>query len=75
VWNSSVGSALANSPFPDENGNIIIRTFFRFAVIEYRLRVDEIRVFYDISGTTVEILAIVAKSGAYSWLAEFADPE
>jgi hypothetical protein len=34
-----------------------------------------IRVFYDVSGTTVEILAIVAKSEAESWLAEFADPE
>jgi mRNA-degrading endonuclease RelE of RelBE toxin-antitoxin system len=40
---------------------------------QYRLRVDEIRVFYDVSGTTVEILAIVAKSEAESWLAEFAD--
>jgi hypothetical protein len=34
-----------------------------------------IRVFYDVSGTTVEILAIVAKSEAESWLAEFANPE
>jgi mRNA interferase RelE/StbE len=42
---------------------------------QYRLRVDEIRVFYDVSGTTVEILAIVAKSEANSWLAKFADPE
>lgn len=42
---------------------------------QYRLRVDEIRVFHDVSGTTVEILAIVAKSEAKSWLAEFADPE
>jgi hypothetical protein len=32
-------------------------------------------VFYDISGTTVEVLAIVAKSEADSWLAQFADPE
>ena len=28
------------------------------------LRVGEVRVFYDISGTTVEVLAIVAKSEA-----------
>ena len=42
---------------------------------QYRLRVDEIRVFYDISGATVEILAIVAKSEAASWLAQFANPE
>jgi mRNA interferase RelE/StbE len=42
---------------------------------QYRLRVDEVRVSYDISGTTVEVLAIVAKSEADSWLAQFADPE
>jgi len=42
---------------------------------QYRLRVDEVRVFYDVSGTTVEILAIVAKSEAESWLAQFASPE
>jgi hypothetical protein len=41
----------------------------------YRLRVGEIRVFYDISGTTVEILAIVAKSEADTWLAQFANLE
>lgn len=31
---------------------------------QYRLRVGEVRVFYDVSGSTVEILAIVAKSEA-----------
>ncbi len=42
---------------------------------QYRLRVGEVRVFYDISGTAVEILAIVNKSEAKSWLAQFANPE
>ena len=42
---------------------------------QYRLRVGEARVFYDVSGRTVEILAIVAKSEAQSWLAQFGDPE
>jgi mRNA interferase RelE/StbE len=41
---------------------------------QYRLRVGDIRVFYDISGATVEILAIVAKSEAETWLAQFASP-
>jgi len=41
---------------------------------QYRVRVGEVRVFYDVSGTTVEVLAIVAKSEAESWLARFADP-
>ena len=42
---------------------------------QYRLRVGEVRVFYDISAATVEILAIVAKSEAESWLAQFANSE
>jgi mRNA interferase RelE/StbE len=42
---------------------------------QYRLRVDEVRVFYDVSGTTVEVLAIVAKSEAALWLAQFGSPE
>ena len=35
----------------------------------------EVRVFYDVSGSTVEVLAIVAKSEAESWLAQFGNPE
>ena len=42
---------------------------------QYRLRVDEIRVFYDITGTNVEILAIVQKSEAETWLAQFGNLE
>jgi len=42
---------------------------------QYRLRVGEVRVFYDVAGTTVEVLAIVAKSEAESWLAQFGNPE
>lgn len=42
---------------------------------QYRLRVDEVRIFYDVSGKSVEILAIVTKSEAESWLAQFGNPE
>jgi mRNA-degrading endonuclease RelE of RelBE toxin-antitoxin system len=42
---------------------------------QYRLRVGEVRVFYDVSASTVEILAIVSKSEAQQWLAQFASPE
>jgi len=42
---------------------------------QYRLRIDDIRVFYDVSGTTVEVLAIVSKSEAEPWLAQFGSPE
>ena len=38
---------------------------------QYRLRVGEVRVFYDATETTVEILATVTKSEAESWLAQF----
>ena len=34
----------------------------------FRLRVGDVRVFYDVSGKTVEILAIVPKSEAAAWL-------
>jgi mRNA-degrading endonuclease RelE of RelBE toxin-antitoxin system len=42
---------------------------------QYRLRVGEVRVFYDVSGSTVEILAIVTKLETESWLAQFGSPE
>ena len=35
---------------------------------QYRLRVDEIRVFYDVGDTVVEVLAIVDKPDAAAWL-------
>ncbi len=35
---------------------------------QYRLRVGDVRVFYDITENVVEILAIVPKSEAASWL-------
>jgi mRNA-degrading endonuclease RelE of RelBE toxin-antitoxin system len=34
----------------------------------YRLRVGDIRVFYDITETQVEVLAIVTKTEAQDWL-------
>ena len=35
---------------------------------QYRLRVDEIRVYYDVTEDTVEVLAIITKSEAQAWL-------
>ena len=37
---------------------------------QYRLRVDAIRVFYDVSTRKVEVLAIVMKADAEAWLAK-----
>jgi len=42
---------------------------------QFRLRVGEVRVFYDVSGGVVEVLAIMARSEAESWLARFESPE
>jgi mRNA-degrading endonuclease RelE of RelBE toxin-antitoxin system len=42
---------------------------------QFRLRVGEVRVFYDVSEGVVEVLAIVAKSEAESWLAQFGSAE
>jgi Cytotoxic translational repressor of toxin-antitoxin stability system len=41
---------------------------------QYRLRVGEIRVFYDVTDTEVHVLAIVEKAGAQAWLDEQGTP-
>jgi mRNA-degrading endonuclease RelE of RelBE toxin-antitoxin system len=38
---------------------------------QYWLRVDDVRIFYDVTDGTVEVLAIVSKSEAESWLVQF----
>ncbi len=35
---------------------------------QYRLRVDEVRVFYDVQEDTVQVLAVVSKAQADAWL-------
>ena len=42
---------------------------------QYRLRVEKVRVFYDVSGSTVEVLAIVPKLEAKSWLTRYGSPK
>jgi len=42
---------------------------------QYRLRVEEVRVFYDVQEGAVAILAIVPKSGAQQWLDRFGKRE
>jgi mRNA-degrading endonuclease RelE of RelBE toxin-antitoxin system len=41
---------------------------------QFRLRIDEMRVFYDVREQTVEVLAIVEKEQAQRWLAEQGTP-
>jgi mRNA-degrading endonuclease RelE of RelBE toxin-antitoxin system len=42
---------------------------------QYRLRVGETRVFYDVTETAVEVLAIVSKEEAQAWLDAEGAPE
>jgi mRNA-degrading endonuclease RelE of RelBE toxin-antitoxin system len=42
---------------------------------QFRLRVGDNRVFYDVTDETVEVLAIVAKRQAQEWLEEEGTPE
>ena len=41
---------------------------------QYRLRVNDIRVFYDVTETSVEILAIIKKQEAQAWLDQEGTP-
>ncbi len=41
---------------------------------QYRLRVADIRVFYDVTKTTVEVLAIISKDEAQAWLEDEGTP-
>ncbi len=41
---------------------------------QYRLRVGDTRVFYDVAEGVVQVLAIVPKSETTSWLAQFGKP-
>lgn len=52
-----------------------IKRLRRIAQPQYRLRIGEVRVFYDVTESTVEVLAIVAKSEANQWLSMRAKPE
>ena len=37
---------------------------------QFRLRIDDIRVFYDVTDTAVEVLTIISKAQAAEWLRE-----
>lgn len=40
---------------------------------QFRLRIDEVRVFYDVREGAVEILAIIPKSEAQEWLRQYGE--
>ena len=60
---------------PSKTSRSRIKRLRKMSQPQYRLRLDDIRVFYDINGNTVEVLAIVLKSEAATWLAKFGKAE
>jgi mRNA-degrading endonuclease RelE of RelBE toxin-antitoxin system len=42
---------------------------------QYRLRIDDIRVYYDVIESNVEIIAIISKSDSADWLARVGEAE
>ncbi len=42
---------------------------------QFRLRVEEVRVFYDVTDQEVQILAIVSKPEAEAWLGAYGEAE
>jgi len=53
---------------PTQIGKSRIKRLRGMSQPQFRLRVGEIRVFYDVTEKTVEVLAIVPKSIAVEWL-------
>ncbi|MGB7573818.1 MAG: type II toxin-antitoxin system RelE/ParE family toxin [Thermodesulfobacteriota bacterium] len=58
---------------PQKIGKSRIKKLQGISRPQYRLRVEEIRVFYDIVESTVEVLAIIPKSKATEWLEEMGE--
>ena len=55
---------------PEKVGRSRIKRLRGLAQPQFRLREEEVSVFYDVVGTRVEILAIISKAGAAAWLAK-----
>ena len=60
---------------PTKTGKSRIKRLRGLQRPQYRLRVDEIRVFYDVTARTVEVLAIIEKAEAQAWLDRSGTPD
>ena len=60
---------------PTKRSRSRIKRLRGMAKPQYRLRVGETKVFYDVREQTVEVLAIVAKKQAEQWLTEYGEAE
>ena len=59
---------------PTKESQSRIKRLRELARPQYRLRVDDIRIFYDIVDDVVEIIAVIAKAEAAGWLARAGIP-
>jgi mRNA interferase RelE/StbE len=55
---------------PGKTSRSRIKRLRKLSQPQYRLRIGDVRVFYDVSEKDVEVLAIVLKSEAATWLAK-----
>lgn len=56
---------------PTKESKSRIKRLRELAHPQYRLRVDDYRIFYDVTGNLVMVHAIVPKDQADDWLAQF----
>lgn len=55
---------------PEKISRSRIKRLQKLSQPQYRLRIGDVRVFYDITEKNVEVLAVVLKSEAATWLAK-----
>ncbi len=53
---------------PDKESKSRIKRLKGLSTPQYRLRVDDYRIYYDITGNVVGIIALVSKEASISWL-------
>ena len=71
-WRATVRDALAThlTHEPDKESKSRIKRLSGLNHPQYRLRVDHLRVYYDIAGTDVILLAVMPKERTLEWLAK-----
>lgn len=60
---------------PTKKSRSRIKRLRGFSRPQYRLHVEDVRVFYDVAEEVVQILAIVLKSEALAWLEREGEPD
>lgn len=60
---------------PEKVSRSRIKRLRKLSQPQYRLRIGDVRVFYDVSEKSVEVLAIVLKPEATTWLAKHGKSE